>query len=1094
MIKSIQIYSQLMNVHSVGKIILVILVMAAFSGFKASAIEPQKLSGPTQCALLFENGLKPVLQGPFVRPSSSWMPKLENIKGQVELLMSIVERHPNFVNANLNFNRNVVETFSHIPIVLNRLNSSAVSLEVVAPQILAAQFYSQKMTYDQVAINSFRNLRLHDLQSLSLLSSGDLKQQLRYLKGNKANLKSLFRVLPFLFDSSGKPRFTSGDQAALNAISETIKASGPRSWENFYFDFLTGHIDKIIEETSREKGMGEIYQLYQSFKNQFVQKDVKQVINPVLENQDGPIALRTISIESLPAEVAVARGCFGGDCSILSVPFYPLLKGVKVHFIRKSKDLKTPPDGYVLSVAVQIETHSGLKKIPYILTVNGVTLSKTDVQVVAELVRNSDPEFANSKLMAFPDFTKNSHLVNWHEEKQALTHQSAKKMKVQLPDGWNILDDYHKDSNQTNYKHFYRAEAIDEAWVGAFDPPVQFKANGDNNGQKVENKIEIIYLEHPGYLKPRNIESVSKLERAIVANQALQDSNNDRGSFLNILKIKDAEVKAAAPLMRVSKELGLSLKEYRELEKYFGFGLQNILAFEAETRTKVLISLYNESPEIFIEHQARSNIKLRNLMFEYYCQDNDLALFKAVWDSKEISDQQLLKFLKKSVRILGSNYLQDYVALLDDLLKDGNKDFDVTPWLPLFANSYLNSVNSDVSLARSLDLIFKQSNHELGFSLAQVVLKDGMKSDEYQKRYPILEVYSEVMRRLRPNENLDAAFENWVSDLNVLPAKKADFIMNLVGRGEEVFDRYLKHITGAEQFEFWKRMDQRTSLHAYLKLAEQKNMRATLLEKTKLEMFLYISEGMPSPKSPKTFEMGEPGLTHRVTLTHGIRAAVTPETQFLWELLMGQNPSFAAFKGKFLPNHPVEHMTLLSVLEYCNRKSILEGLEPVYDFSRVQLSGYAEDGRLKGEGEVLERPDANGIRLPTEAEQEFLIRAGSVSRPSLGNKVERLSFVAWFNDNSNFQTHPVAELRPNHLGLHDTLGLVDEWSGDFYIPNSDELVIDPKGPFMNSPYLRSVRGGHFGSHADILLPSKREVINLKSSAPNLGFRTVRNSH
>ena len=295
-----------------------------------------------RCAALL-SGDKSALHSLDEQASHSWTPELQTLKGRVDLLVSILGRHPQFVTSNLSFRRNVLDTLAHIPRIAEILGERMVDLTIRPPQVLSARFSRTAVVYDEAALSRFRQSRVQDLSQLELLPGGDLEAQLVHYKQNKKNLKIIFRLLPFLFDSGGRIRFAEGgnwewNEATRRSVQETIKQSGAAEWENGYFDTLREHIDPLLEAVFAQKGMGGVKQHYQSVRNQFIERDVRQAIRLQSQQQSqgaAPFELRTLSIEEIPGSVAVARGCYGGDCSILSVPFYALLKGVHVYFIRK---------------------------------------------------------------------------------------------------------------------------------------------------------------------------------------------------------------------------------------------------------------------------------------------------------------------------------------------------------------------------------------------------------------------------------------------------------------------------------------------------------------------------------------------------------------------------------------------------------------------------------------------------------------------------------------------------------------------------------------------------------------------------------------
>ena len=185
------------------------------------------------------------------------------------------------------------------------------------------------------------------------------------------------------------------------------------------------------------------------------------------------------------------------------------------------------------------------------------------------------------------------------------------------------------------------------------------------------------------------------------------------------------------------------------------------------------------------------------------------------------------------------------------------------------------------------------------------------------------------------------------------------------------------------------------------------------------------------PVSPGRFLMGEGNNQVEATLTNPIEVMSTPVTQKQWVEIMGENPSrfsegensiVVTLKGKSIrmnPDHPVESITWWSVLEFANRLSEKHGLEPAYDLKGVtwKKGTQAENGTLEGEKGVVkinkDYYQSEGYRLPTEAEQEYLLSGGGKSRGKyhFGDKEEDLKHYGWYGENSGGTTHPVGELR-----------------------------------------------------------------------------------
>ena len=249
-----------------------------------------------------------------------------------------------------------------------------------------------------------------------------------------------------------------------------------------------------------------------------------------------------------------------------------------------------------------------------------------------------------------------------------------------------------------------------------------------------------------------------------------------------------------------------------------------------------------------------------------------------------------------------------------------------------------------------------------------------------------------------------------------------------------------------------------------------------------------------SPDDDEAYDDEKP--RHQVTLTRGFWAFATPITQAAFAVINDSHSS--EFKAK---QRPVESINWFEALDFCNQLSERLGLEPVYSFSE----GF-EEWVVNREGaapEVEWKQEAKGYRLPTEAEWEYLCRAGSS-----GAMYGKLEDIAWYDSNST-KSHKVGEKLPNAWGFFDTLGNVWEWCFDTMNafaydkrPMVDPLnlkapdwedagVEDPEDFDSADPSQKVARGGCWAYSSGGARASFRVSRESWYTANYIGFRPVR---
>lgn len=188
---------------------------------------------------------------------------------------------------------------------------------------------------------------------------------------------------------------------------------------------------------------------------------------------------------------------------------------------------------------------------------------------------------------------------------------------------------------------------------------------------------------------------------------------------------------------------------------------------------------------------------------------------------------------------------------------------------------------------------------------------------------------------------------------------------------------------------------------------------------------------------------------HKVKITEDYYIGETEVTQELWEAVMGKNPS--NFKGA---QKPVESVSWNDCQTFIKILNVLTGKK---------------------------------FRLPTEAEWEYAALGGKKWEKQTYAGSNKPGDIAWFRENANQQTHPVAEKKANIIGLYDMGGNVWEWCADwfdFYMSKS--TVKNPTGPTTGN--LRVCRGGSWNDNDEYCRTTNRHRETPTEGFNNLGLR------
>ena len=251
---------------------------------------------------------------------------------------------------------------------------------------------------------------------------------------------------------------------------------------------------------------------------------------------------------------------------------------------------------------------------------------------------------------------------------------------------------------------------------------------------------------------------------------------------------------------------------------------------------------------------------------------------------------------------------------------------------------------------------------------------------------------------------------------------------------------------------------------------------------------------------PGCFLMGSPGgencrepsneTQRQVTLTRPLEVQSTEVTAALFKAVLGYNPATTS-----CADCPVDNVNWHQAVAFCNMLSVMEGDTRCYHCTGSGKSVTCEpEPPFSGNGIYA----CSGYRLPTEAEWEYVYRAGTKgalyngSIASCTDKDTNAGLIGWYDKNSGLTSHAAGQKAENAWGLKDMAGNVWEWCHDGYDAKPPAgPSIDPVG--VGTAAQRVLRGGAFNTPAKTLRAAWRAVDPMTKISKDRGFRCVRSA-
>ncbi len=463
------------------------------------------------------------------------------------------------------------------------------------------------------------------------------------------------------------------------------------------------------------------------------------------------------------------------------------------------------------------------------------------------------------------------------------------------------------------------------------------------------------------------------------------------------------------------------------------------------------------SPLKLLEEYIDDYVSKHNLDITQLSEGDYNSFKNKATDDYAISENDWEKFVKeKNIGYISNESLtQQLVLTKTDEEKQkltqevANKILELLPQI----KEVLNNRTADVKI---VDRLIRESSKWIG-------------KDVYTDRINNYKEFTDKVAKLHEHKHV---LQTNLADVNKQKRKKGFkvllffIILGVLGVGGFFGYNYIKSDAGQEKVAKVKDYIQTVKENH-----EQKKLEKQLakLGGGSLDSLVFV-EGGTFVMGSKNGDSDERPL-HNVTLD-SFYIGKHEVTQAEWGSVMDTKVS--AFAGD---NLPVEQVSWFDAVEYCNKRSLKEGLTPCYKFDSSS-GNYSCDFT------------ANGYRLPTEAEWEYAAKGGKNSSGYTYSGTNSLYNVGWYKENST-ATSEVMLKTANELGIYDMSGNVWEWCWDWYGEYTSDDQTNPQGnSYVTS---RVFRGGSWYSEETACTTTYRGSRAPETTGTYLGFRIARSA-
>lgn len=519
----------------------------------------------------------------------SWKTNVSDPVDRLRLILSINRSHSKIAEMNFDYPINTFAAFDPVPQLLQQLGVNAQTTNIESSPVHSLQISSlENIEYDKKKLGELREVIANAIKEFETFPLTKFETDMEAIRAiarehvdPRVRLPELvgryFVALPFLYSDQLEPL---DDQTRARLRAE-LNFSDAAFFENKYIDLYKQHQLPIIQKKAEnDRNAGWINGVISNHEKQFLNRQLRSAVQPIVK-QGESLQTRVISIQKVPPLVSILRGPEGEDCSSLSAPYYGLIKGVDVFWIRKGNR----PDGTIEGYMVVAQTRHGDKTIPSIITINGPRLSLLDVRGLAGTVAT----VYNAEYVATPDFSNptSRNLVNSELIQKGLSYENAQGAEVKMPFGWDVIESYQDRHRLYTYPNYYQASTTSRVKI--------MKSSELTRGTSKSKVTQAVNL----YSEIQDLSKTSQFERAKLAADSLQrlkDPENE-AKILSALDVTPLQLKQARFVIDKNQE-AVTAGQFEILAKGIGMRLSDLLLFDPLKSLNSLQQIYQQRPKL----------------------------------------------------------------------------------------------------------------------------------------------------------------------------------------------------------------------------------------------------------------------------------------------------------------------------------------------------------------------------------------------------------------------------------------------------------------------------------------------------------------